>query len=691
MTNQIKQAQGILYRSAGQIKEAPEKARSILNNLKSSMHNKSLAEVEYLLGVSWIMENNYSNALVHLAKALDGFTSNDDKLKTGYLIGLCYFHLGELEKSESILNLLKDVARRHVRFWILFGDLSVRLGKPREALEYYVHANSLEPKNEEIAYKIAKVYVQEGNWSKALQLFDIALKMKPNYFLARVEKGELLRNLERFDEALREFQTNIDWVGDHTASLMGVALCKKDQGDYDSAIQIFQEILHKEPNHPSAQINLGGSLLEIGEYEEAENVYLKALKKNGYDSQLFSNYLMAMHYNPRHTKEEIFQAHLKWEPTYGLKPMPTPAKREEKKKIRLGFLSGGFRKHPVGWMITGALEHLDKNRFECYLYNANNKHDEITKRLYESSTEMTSVIGWSDESIAQRIRTDEIDILVELSGHAADNKLKVITKRPARIHVKWVGGLFNTSGLKSMDFLLTDAVQTPEGVDDWYTEKLIRLPDDYVSYVPPDYLPDISEAPLIRNGYLTLACFNNPVKINEVLLYQWSKILLSIPGSKLLLKGKSYQSQRQRLRLLNLFSNMGVSNDRIIIEGHSPHKNLLDRYNDVDIALDPWPYSGGLSTIEALIMGVPLISYPGPTFAGRHAASHLVHTGHPEWVANSWTDYRKKIIELSENPDDIARLRKQLRLDVLKSPICDLQRFSKNLGKVFEDMLMSTK
>mgnify|MGYP000890876854 CR=1 FL=1 len=687
MTNQIKQAQGILYRSAGQIKEAPKKARSILNNLKSNIHDKSLAEVEYLLGVSWVMESNYLKALVHLAKALNGFTLDDDKLKTGYLIGLCYFHLGELEKSESILHLLKDVARRHVRFWILFGDLSVRLGKSREALEYYVHANSLEPKNEEIAYKIAKVYVQEGNWSKALKLLDIALKMKPNYPLARVEKGELLRNLERFDEALHEFQTNISRLGDHTASLMGVALCKKDLGDYDEAIRIFQEILLKDPNQPMVQLNLGGCLLEIGEFEEAEKVYLEALQSKGHDSQLFSNYLMAMHYNPHHTKEEIFRAHLKWEPAHGLVPMQSPPKREEKNKIRLGFLSGGFRKHPVGWMITGALEHLDKERFECYLYNTNNKHDEITKRLYESSVEMTSVIGWSDESIAQRIRMDEIDILVELSGHAADNKLKVITRRPARIHVKWVGGLFNTSGLKSMDYLLTDAVQTPEGVDDWYTEKLVRLPDDYISYVPPDYLPEITEAPLIRNGYITLACFNNPVKINEVLLYQWSKILQCIPDSKLLLKGKSYQSQRQRSRLLDILHKMGVSKERIIIEGHSPHKDLLDRYNDVDIALDPWPYSGGLSTIEALVMGVPVISYPGPTFAGRHAASHLVHAGHPEWVANSWTDYRKKIIELSEKPNEIIRLRNQLRLDLLHSPICDVQRFSKNLGKVFEDML----
>jgi len=311
----------------------------------------------------------------------------------------------------------------------------------------------------------------------------------------------------------------------------------------------------------------------------------------------------------------------------------------------------------------------------------------LTKRLRDTSTSWTSVIGWTDDAIAERIRRDDMDILVELSGHAADNRLKVITKRPARVHVKWVGGLFNTSGLSDMDFLISDSVQTPEGADSWYTEKLVRLPHDYVSYSPPEYLPPIKGLPLEQNGYLTLGCFNNPVKINEVLLHHWASLLMQLPNARLLLKGKAYDSVDFVTRIKDKIASFGVDTKRVEIQGASEHKVLLDTYNNVDIALDPWPYSGGLSTIEALMMGVPVVTYPGYTFAGRHAATHLHHAGVPELIARSWTDYKDKIVSLALDKQRLLDYRTSLRKKLLHSNVCDSNGFSKSLEQAFTQML----
>jgi predicted O-linked N-acetylglucosamine transferase (SPINDLY family) len=701
MNHQLKQAYQLLYsipeskiiqnsatQYTGTQLEGPKKARKLLEKLRLESFGQQGAEIDYMIGLSWIMQGSYKEAIGYLSNALSHYHKLDQKQKTGYLIGLCYFHLGLLSKAELILDALRLNSEGDIKYWILRGDVQIALGKPDTALQCFGKANAIEPRNEEIAYKVAKVYEQQGSFEKALEFFDITLAMKSDYIKARVDKAEVLRGLRRFDQSMQAFEENLAIQPDHIESKMGIALCYKDQGNYDKSITLCHQILHENPNLPLVRMNLGLCLLEIGRFNESEEQYKKALNQLPH-AQLFSNYLMGMHYNPEKTKKEIYEAHLKWESLHKLQPMAKPDLKNWaiSEKIKVGFISGGFRQHPVGWMITGPLESIDKRRFELHFYTTHPHRDALSKRLQDTSTSWTSVIGWTDDAIAERIRRDDIDILVELSGHAADNKLKVITKRPARVHVKWVGGLFNTSGLSDMDFLISDSVQTPEGADSWYTEKLVRLPHDYVSYSPPEYLPPIKGLPLEKNGYLTLGCFNNPVKINEVLLHHWANLLKQLPSARLLLKGKAYDSVDFVTRIKDKMASFGVDITRVEIQGASEHKVLLDTYNRVDIALDPWPYSGGLTTIEALMMGVPVVTYPGYTFAGRHAATHLHHAGVPELIANNWTDYKDKIVLLALDKQRLLNYRTSLRHKLLHSSVCDSKGFSKSLEKAFTEML----
>tara|TARA_R100000963_G_C4639301_1_gene103014 strand:- start:303 stop:1901 length:1599 start_codon:yes stop_codon:yes gene_type:complete len=237
-----------------------------------------------------------------------------------------------------------------------------------------------------------------------------------------------------------------------------------------------------------------------------------------------------------------------------------------------------------------------------------------------------------------------------------------------------------------MDYLLTDAKESPEGEEAFYTEKLVRMPDDYVCYTPPNYEIEVSQPPALENGYITFGCFNNPTKINTDLLEKWAQILHQVPESRLFLKSKQYDTALVRKRVVDFMISKGIDEERLVFEGYSMHKELLETYKKVDIALDPWPYSGGLTTIEALWMGVPVITNSGPTFAGRHSTSHLINAGFPEWVTDNWEDYIETAVTLAGDISEIGTLRKELRARLLESPVCNAPRFGRHLTEAFRQM-----
>ncbi|PWW40566.1 glycosyl transferase family 41 [Chromohalobacter israelensis] len=329
-------------------------------------------------------------------------------------------------------------------------------------------------------------------------------------------------------------------------------------------------------------------------------------------------------------------------------------------------------------MITLCLEHLPKGQFELYCYTTSDAVDALTTRIQHCAQKWQPIRHLSDEEFTQKVRDDEIDILIDLSGHNTGSRMRAIAMQPAPLIVKWVGGLINTTGVQAIDYLISDHVETPEGEDEYYTEKLIRLPDDYIVFDPPEKLPALSELPAKRNGYITLACFNNPTKLNDVTLKQWASIMHELPNSRLLLKGRPYTSENFCERLYATLEAEGIPRERLIIEGPGSNYEMLDAYNRADIALDPWPYSGGLTTCESFIMGVPVVTLPGPTFAGRHSATHLVNAGMPELVANSWEEYRARVIELASDLESLDTIRQHLRDVLLQSPVCDGPRFAKH-------------
>jgi predicted O-linked N-acetylglucosamine transferase (SPINDLY family) len=279
----------------------------------------------------------------------------------------------------------------------------------------------------------------------------------------------------------------------------------------------------------------------------------------------------------------------------------------------------------------------------------------------------------------------EIDILIDLGGYGDAARMLACANRLAPVQIKWVGMQSHSSGLAEMDWFLTDRWETPDGFERFYSEKLLRMPDGYVCYSPPPHAPDVVEAPALKNGFVTFGCFNNLAKITPRVIETWANILWRVPTARMILKTHQLSHRPTADGVRASFAELGVAADRLALRGSSGHRSFMGEYGDVDIVLDPFPYSGGLTTCEALWMGVPTITLPGEIFASRHSTSHLSNAGLADWVTGSVDDYIEMAIARAFCPAGLAHLRSGLREQVRRSQLCDAPRFGRNLGAALRE------
>ncbi|MBO9331369.1 FkbM family methyltransferase [Achromobacter xylosoxidans] len=534
--------------------------------------------------------------------------------------------------------------------WTLLGQACAQLADHTSALQYFSQALEYDENSTAALYGLVESNFSLGKHEPTLAYAEKLLTLQPRHIGGLLRQSQSLFKLHRFDEALR----------------------------------VAQWLVENDARNRSLHLNeLGNMWRDLAELENAQASYKQAAKLTDTDPVPLSNQITMAHYLPHSTPEEILALCREW----GQKFAPrTKAPRQQAsdlapgRELRIGMVSDGFRQHPVGYMITPALESIGAWGMKLFFYTSSNVVDPITQRLMRISTKWTDTAHLSDTELADSIRNDSIDILIDLSGHNAGTRMRTIAMEPAPVIVKWVGGLINTTGVESIDYLITDGVESPPGTDSFYTEKLIRMPDDYICYQPPPHMPEVGSLPAAKNGYVTFGCFNNPTKVNEVLLAEWAKLLLAVPDAMLFLKGTAFGFETMQQRVIRVMATHGIEASRIRFEGHSNHVKLLESYNEIDIALDPWPYSGGLTTCEAMMMGVPVITLPGPTFAGRHSATHLANAGMPELIVGSWDEYRQRAIELSSDLNSLTVIRRRLRTVLLQSPVCNAVNFSKHLA-----------
>jgi predicted O-linked N-acetylglucosamine transferase (SPINDLY family) len=289
-----------------------------------------------------------------------------------------------------------------------------------------------------------------------------------------------------------------------------------------------------------------------------------------------------------------------------------------------------------------------------------------------------------DAALAELIRADHIDVLFDLTGHTCHNRLLVFARKPAPLQITWIGYV-GTTGLAAMDYLLADRHHVPAEAERHYCEQVLRMPDGYVCFAPPSEAPPVSPLPALASGQITFGSFNQPAKFSATLIATWSALLRALPDARLMLRYRGLGSPLAAERIHRLFATQGIDARRVLLAGGSSRADLLAAYSQIDVALDTFPYSGGLTTCEALWMGVPVVTCPGATFAGRHALSHLSTVGLTETIAGDGQEYVALAVALARDLQRLAALRSTLRARMAASPLCDGPRFARNLMTVLRD------
>jgi predicted O-linked N-acetylglucosamine transferase (SPINDLY family) len=568
-----------------------------------------------------------------------------------------------------------------------WGRILHRQGRLADAEEAYRRASAAQPGYAKAYYNRAIVLQELGRSEEAEAGYRQTLAVNPRFAEAANNLGNLLRDQGRAAEAETCYRQALEVAPGHVSALVNLGLAWARVDRLSEAEALF---LAAHQNHPDAaepMAGLGYVCRSAGRIEEAIGWLRRALQAKPRAAGIHSSLLLCLQSRPGITLAELAEAHRAWDERHA-RPLRTvwpPMDNDFRspRPLRLGFVSADLAEHPVGHLLIGVFEFLAE-RCHAVCYYDSPRRDWMVARFRAAAGAWREVSTWSDDRLARQIRDDRIDVLVDLAGHSGDNRLLVFARRPAPVQVSWLG-YPGTTGMAAMDYLVADRYQVPECDEPYYVETVLRLPDSYVAVKGVDGAPAVGPLPSAAVGHITLGSFSNPAKINAEVVRLWARLLLRLPGSRLLLKYPGLDDRPTAARLRRQFVENGVPAERVQIEGRSPRAELLAAYHRVDIALDTSPYSGGLTTLEALWMGVPVITCPGRTFAGRHALSYLSTAGLGELVADNADDYLVRAIALAGDRPRLTRVRASLRQQVAASPLGNAEGLAEHLLQQLRD------
>ena len=605
-------------------------------------------------------------------------------------------HLGNALATLGRLEEAIEAYRRAIELQPGFAEALGNLGNPLgtlgrfdEAIEAYSRAIALRPDVVHVHNNLGNVLRKKGRLDDAIAAYRRAIALRPELVEAHNNLGNALNDKGRLDEAIDAYRRAIALRPNYAEAYSNLGVAFKGKGWLDEAIAALGRAAELNPNLPEVPFNLGSSLLVRGDREEANRAYRRALELRPGNVAAHSSLLTCEQYQSGATLAALARAHAEWDERHaapfraGWKPWDID--RDAERPLRLGFVSPDLYRHPLGHFLVRVLKNLDRRVFAIVCYCTGRSRDALSDRIAAAASEWHDVAGLDDDSLAARIRDDRIDILFDLSGHTIDNRLLVFARRPAPIQITWIGYV-GTTGLAAMDYLIADRFHVPPGSEQYYRERVLRMPDGYVCYDPPAEAPEVGPQPALERGHVTFGCFNNLAKITPEVLAVWAQIVGQVPGSRLLLVSPALDGATARQRTEAEFVAAGGDSDRLELRGTMPWRLLLAAYNTIDLALDPFPYSGGLTTCEALWMGVPVVTCPGETFAGRHSLSHLANIGLTETVAGDTCEYVALAVRLAGDLPRLAALRAGLRERMARSPLCDGARFAGHLSQQLRDV-----
>jgi protein O-GlcNAc transferase len=593
---------------------------------------------------------------------------------------------GRLREAEDLYRQILSQQPEHAEATHHLGLTAHQGGRNDIALDLILRAIALRPDYAEAHGNLGIVLKEQGRLDEAIAAYRQAIVLSPGLPDAHSNLGIALKEKGQLDEAIAAYRQAIALRPDFPEALSNLGIALTDQGQLDEAIAAHRRALALNPSLPQVYNNLGNALAGQGRLDEAIEAFRRAIAIRPTYALAHSNLILTLHYHPAYDMQAIAEELRRWNHEHA-SPLRRLIKshsnnRSADRRLRIGYVSPDFREHPVGRFLLPLLTHHDRDRFEVFGYAQVPAPDEITRRLASCTDGWRSILGLSDAQAVDLIRRDEIDILVDLTMHTSNNRLRIFAHKPAPVQVAYLACCSST-GLETINYRLSDPYLDPTGEESFYSEQTIRLPDTYWCYESRTDSIEVGPLPALARGAITFGCLNNFRKVSEPALGLWIQLLRAVPDAQLLL-GSQEGGHRRRVR--ERLEREGIDASRVRFAGRVGLQEYLRLYHEIDIALDTFPYAGGATTCDAIWMGVPTVSLVGRTAVGRGGLSILSNVGVPELVARSEEEYLRIARELANNLPQLIQLRSTLRQRMEQSPLMDAPKFARNVESAYRQM-----
>ena len=603
--------------------------------------------------------------------------------------GVALLALGQTDAAATKLEQAVGSAPDSADAWFNYGRALQELGRVASSRSAYERAVSIAPTDIQALNNLGAMLQREGRIGDAVRVLGHAVRLRPTYALGLLNLANALGAAGQHADAATCLRRVLALAPGHPTAPLQLAHELRAGNDYEEAERQFRAVIARQPDDSNAWAGLGLTLGGLRRLRDAEAALRRAIELNPADVGPNDDLLVALNYRGDVTHAERLSEHRAWAKRHA-EPLkaawrPHANVRDPDRPLRIGFISGNFRRHPVAYFLLRLLESLDREQFRVTCYSTRPRSDEFTDRVRAAAERWVETTE-DDAQLAERVRADSIDVLIDQDGHYAGNRLLVFARKPAPVQATWHGYPM-TTGMDAIDWIISDRHQCPPEAEPFLVERVYRLPDDTVTYEPPAYAPPVTALPAATSGTITFAAFHTPSKIGDDCAALWARVLAALPGSRIVFKYAGINTPSTRAAMAAVFARHGVDATRLVFDPASPHVELLRRYGDCDIALDSVPYSGSTTTCEALWMGVPVVTRPtGQMMFERHTLAHLTMVGLPELVARDDEGFVSIAVDLARDLPRLAELRRGLRERMASSPLCDGPRFARAFGDALRTM-----
>ncbi|MEX0678391.1 MAG: tetratricopeptide repeat protein [Pirellulales bacterium] len=603
-------------------------------------------------------------------------------------LGRVLYDQGRLAEAELSFREASRLAPGKARGHFSLATILHQQGKLDEAAGAYRRALELEPDDVDVHNNLGMLLAAGGAYRDAEAHYRRAAEINPQFAAAHNNLAVILADQFRHAEAVAACRKAVEAAPDSAPAFANMARSLQNLGQIDEAIEAARRSIELNPKLAGSYCNLGMCQQDRGQLDEAIEVYRAGIAIDPTDWQQHSNLIYALNYHPRVDPQTVFEEHRQWGRRHA-DPLatgigPHPNDRTPGRRLSIGYVSGHFRSHAVAVFAEPMLAAHDHAQFEIFCYSNSVVSDETTRRFHASADHWRDVVAQDDQAVAEAIRRDAIDILVDLDGHINGNRLLVLARKPAPIQVTYLG-YQNTTGMSAMDYRLTDEHADPPGMTEgYYTEKLVRLPRSFFCYRPDPAAPPVGRLPALDRGTVTFGSFNQFSKVTPDVLATWAELLLAVPDSRLVLV--AHVTPWLARYVAQSFERQGVDARRVELTPRRRHDKYLELVSTVDAALDAFPFNGHTTTCDCLWQGVPVVMMAGQTYASRFGSTALVNLGLGDLIAATRDQYVEIARRLSHDLPRLAELRAGLRSKMLDSPLVDAQGFTRHVEAAYRAM-----